>query len=231
MRSALNWMVPASVVFAFSASAATLVPGDSNPNLAGRANGYSCCSGDSVPGQSPVEVTEVEVQDCGVLLFSVFGRVSVDGSVPLGNNGDGDNFFSMTNYGDGISAPTTIRDNALVGVFLDDTSPTGDPTPPQLTFEDAPDFLELYPRLNQIFFIGDGQTTDSKAGPTPGTVQEFRVPNGGTRFFLGTTDGFGWANNGGTFTVNIQHVPSRTPAVAAMRSRPKASSHRMPCMR
>ena len=39
---------------ALAAQAETVMPGSANPNLAGRAPGYECCSGDSVSGQAAV---------------------------------------------------------------------------------------------------------------------------------------------------------------------------------
>ena len=110
-------------------AAATTVPGASDPNLAGRTDGYSCCGGDSAPAHSPPVVSEPEFSQCDVLNFSATGIVSYAGGTPTGNNPDGDSAFSMVTYGDGISAPLSVRANALVGVFLDDGSPTGLPWP------------------------------------------------------------------------------------------------------
>jgi len=60
------------------------------------------------------------------------------------------------------------------------------------------EFELLAPRLHQIFYIGDGLT-----GTNIGQRQEFVVPDGATRLFLGTSDGFGWFNNSGSFEVTI----------------------------
>lgn len=185
-----------------------LVPGSANPNLAGRADGYSCCSGDSSPAQAAVEVVGLTFAPTDVLTFDVSGQVSFGGGPVSGDNPDGDSIFSMTNYGDGISAPLFVKTNALLGVFLGDDSPTGAATPDPLSFESGLAFSWVAPEIGQIFFVGDGLTSDSN-GPSPGTgnSQAFIVPTGATRLFLGTCDGVGWYNNSGTFTVDVVATP------------------------
>ena len=98
-----------------------------------------------------------------------------DGRVPFNTN--------ISSYG-GISG---IRnDNAiafLVGVFLNDSEPTGS-GPSPLDFTNNTSFAELSPQLNQTFFIGDGLT-----GSGVGNIQRFLVPDQATRLFLGFADG------------------------------------------
>jgi hypothetical protein len=90
---------------------------------------------------------------------------------------------NISSYG-GISG---IRnDNAigfLVGVFLNDSEPTGS-GPSALDFTNNTSFAELSPQLNQTFFIGDGLT-----GSGLGNIQRFLVPEQATRLFLGFADG------------------------------------------
>jgi hypothetical protein len=96
--------------------------------------------------------------------------------------------------------------NALVGVFLDDGVPSASPAPPGLDFSDGglgTAFAQLCPGLKQPFFIGDGLT-----GRGGGAPQQFVVPPGATRLFLGTVDGFDWNTNTGAFSVQ---VTSTTP--------------------
>jgi MYXO-CTERM domain-containing protein len=185
------------------------VLGTANPNLAGRAAGYTCCTGDSAPAQAPVEALGLGFVAGDHLQFFVNGRVSFTPSVPPGNNPDGDSSGSMTNYGDGISAPLNVRFNALYGVFLTPASPTGEPTPAQLNFAGGLNFATLAPGVGQIFFIGDGLTSDTNASDFSGARQEFIVPIGATRLFLGTGDGFGWWNNSGSFDVTIAIASAR----------------------
>ncbi|MFN2425674.1 MAG: hypothetical protein ABR587_04410 [Candidatus Binatia bacterium] len=196
------FLMPAGI-----AAADTLVPGSSNPNLAGRAAAYTCCSGDSAPLQSPPLMTDVEFTSCDALNFSASGKVSFSSATPVGNNPDGDATFNMTNFGDGLSGPLSVRANALLGVFLDDDSPTGTPTPARLSFASGLGFSSLSPGIGQIFFIGDGLTSDTKAGLFDGTSQIFVVPPGATRLFFGTGDGSGWYNNKGSFVVETSNMP------------------------
>ena len=45
------------------------------------------------------------------------------------------------------------------------------------------------------------------AAPAPGPPQRVIAPAGATRLFLGTADGFRWADNPGSFTVTVNVVP------------------------
>lgn len=88
----------------------------------------------------------------------------------------------MTNYGDGLSAPTNVRVSALMGVFLGPDDPSGGATPVALSFAGGLDFASLDPGLHQIFFIGDGLTSSSFIPGDPlGARQLFLVPAGATR--------------------------------------------------
>lgn len=197
----------------FAVQAVTAVPGSANPNLAGRADGYACCSGDSVPDQAAV-LASVTFAPGDHLLFAVSGFSDYSGGGG-GNNPDGNQGpVTMTNFGDGISAPSGVRWNALMGVFLGPASPTGSPTPAILAFGNVLDFTSLSPGVGQIFFIGDGLTSDSNDGDFSGAAQHFVVPAGATRLFLGSSDGYGWYNNSGAFSVQISVVPE--PATWAL---------------
>ena len=94
------------------------------------------------------------------------------------------------------------RLSSLIGVFLNDTQPSLSPAPGSLDFSVAGgmDFVSLSPLLKQAFFIGDGSTASA-------TVQQFLIPAGATRLFLGTMDGFEWNNNGGSLSVTITSIP------------------------
>ena len=101
----------------------------------------------------------------------------------------------------GINAPI----NSLVGVFLDNSQPGSTPAPASLDFSPGglgTSFTTLSPALKQVFFIGDGFT-----GNGTGSQQQFVIPAGATRFFLGTDDGFGWYNNVGAFSVTTVLAP------------------------
>src|SRR5437868_503928 len=146
-RILVHATVLATLLHAAIVAAATIVPGATDPNLAGRADGYSCCGGDTAPQVSPVLVAEPDFSVCDVLNFSVTGSVSYLGAATSGNNPDGDSGFSMLQYGDGISAPQQVRVDALVGVFLGDDAPTGQATPEALSFAPGLGFTWLAPAI------------------------------------------------------------------------------------
>jgi hypothetical protein len=191
-------------------AANAVVPGSANLNLAGRAPDYACCFGDALPGQGPTLVSGLTLVAGQVLTFVVSGEVSYYGASASGNNPDG-SFYGGTpaDYGDGITAPSNVnRVDALMGLFLGPTSPTGSTSPAAIDFSGGLNFNSLSPLVGQMFFIGNGKTGDTNAGDFGGTVQQFVVPTGATRLYLGTSDGFGWYNNSGQFLVEI---PSAVP--------------------
>ncbi|MEM4406646.1 MAG: pre-peptidase C-terminal domain-containing protein, partial [Candidatus Methanomethylicaceae archaeon] len=170
---------------------------------------------------------------------SITGLVSAGGN--LMNGADGGDFFSGTTdilsyqgisgiiYGKGdpdfpdyetypelgyIPGKTMF----LVGVFLGPDEPT-EPAPERLDFTDSPygigtDFIDLYPEIGQTFFIGDGLTSE-------GELQQFHVPEGATRLFLGFADAeqFGYpssepgyyGDNAGNLNVNISLNTIQSP--------------------
>ncbi|MBC8120281.1 MAG: hypothetical protein H7Y22_00415 [Gemmatimonadaceae bacterium] len=188
-----------------SAHAVTLVVGgQSDPWLAGMPNGSTASNGDVVPNQSPVLFSFVEQS---VFTFAVTGSVGNAGA-PSGVGPDGGAFtFHATGAENGISnvnAPV----NSLVGVFLTDSRPDLSIAPSTLNFSANLNFETLLPQLQQVFFIGNGSTNG-------GVRQQFVAPDGATRLFLGTMDGFGWFNNVGSFSVelNTVAVPEPSPLV------------------
>jgi hypothetical protein len=191
--------------------AAQLVPGTSNPYLAGMPNGSTCCSGDTAPAQSPVLYTLFPVTPGSILLFSAAGSVDNAGGTPTLTPDGGGVFTTVSN--NGISGATWPI-NALVGVFLDASQPDSSAAPAALDFSGSglgTGFTTLSPALKQAFFIGDGLT-----GTGTGSIQQFVVPAGATRLFLGTSDGVGWFNNTGTFNVTSgQGGPTPTPTIPA----------------
>jgi len=193
-----------AIGIAASAHATTItVPGTSNPWLAGMPNGTPARYGDVAPNQSPVEVAVTPGQ---WLIISATGSTDhCDGggcglAGPEGDAGEGpwSHAEGPENGMSDIIAPI----DGLLGVFLGPGAP--DPTAPSLLdFSTAAstDFATLSPVLQQVFFIGDGLRLD---GVTP---QYFIVPDGATRLFLGTMDGFEWNNNAGSLDVTVNAVP------------------------
>lgn len=125
---------------------------------------------------------------------------------------DGTTGYSVAGSYGGISGITMPGAGALVGVFAPANAPTGVP-PTNLDFTTmGTGFDMLSPALFQTFFIGDG-----RAGDGSGLVQQFNVPAGATRLFLGLSDAPGFAgdpgayfDNFGNFTVSFQII-SVTP--------------------
>lgn len=187
------------------AGAILTVPGTSNLWLAGMPDGSVAGDGqDSAPGQSPVLVP-VSVAGGDVFSFEATGSVlNGDGPLTLGPDGDLFQFFGRVPGAENGIADMYGPLNSLIGVFLDDSQPDGSATPAGLDFSSkglGVNFASLSPLLKQPFFIGDGQTNETRA------VQQFTAPAGATRLYLGTMDGFGWFNNIGEFSVRIVPAP------------------------
>ena len=201
----------------------SVVPGTSNPYLAGMPNGSSCCAGDTAPAQSPVFAAFIATPGIS-LTFTVTGSVDNAGGVPT-LPPDGGSVFT-TSSSNGISGATWPV-TALVGVFLDASQPDTSAAPSNLDFTTT-NFTTLSPQLKQAFFIGDGLT-----GTGSGTVQTFIAPAGATRLFLGTSDGFGWFNNTGSFVVGVGlggAPPTPTPTVPPPTSTPSGPAAAVPTL-
>jgi len=214
--SRFTWVLTACLISilapAASAGVATVVvPGTSDPWLAGMPDGSTASLEDSAPAQSPVEVLGLNYAAGGVLTFSVTGSVNYAGGVPT-DPPDGDTGY-ITPHATGaengmsdVSAPV----DALMGVFLGPAQPSLSPAPSTLDFSTAAsqNYLTLSPLLQQVFFIGDGLTSTN-------VVQQIVIPVGATRFFLGSMDGYGWDNNSGSFTASVTG-PGAVPEPASL---------------
>jgi hypothetical protein len=105
------------------------------------------------------------------------------------------------------------RQMFLAGVFIGDSEPTG-VGPAILNYNSGvdPDAASFSPELQQTFFIGDGRSGLDNPG---GTLQQFIVPVGGTRLYLGFLDSFNnfvgfpyaYTDNSGSLTVDVSSVP------------------------
>jgi hypothetical protein len=195
-----------------SAFAVTVnVEGFRNPYLAGMPEGTVCCAGiggsDTAPAHSPVG--PIAVSPGQIVTFTASGAVSNGtGCTPpcsVDPPDGGDFFTSQTSGQPGTDSSNGIARvnapvNALVGVFLDNSQPNASAAPAGLDFSGPTgrSFPSLSPGLKQPFFIGDGLT-----GTGSGAPQQFVVPAGATRLFLGTVDGVHWSNNPGQFVVDF----------------------------
>lgn len=113
----------------------------------------------------------------------------------------------------GIIHPNTL---ALLGVFLTDAPPEN-PAPDRLDFYDlTSNFTSLSPELGQAFFIGDGWTDGA-------VLQQFNVPAGATRLYLGLADA-GWftgdpgayIDNEGSFDADVYFTAIPAPGSLAL---------------
>jgi hypothetical protein len=203
------------------AAVTVTVPGWSNPWLSGMPSG-TYDGGDSAPAQSPPEVLGLYFVPGSILTFSARGTTNwgeYAGGHWSGPEGCYDDWVFPEHHTAGAGgAANGISDiwanpNALLGVFLGPGLPNTSPAPGTLDFGSyaSRDFLTFSPLLKQVFFIGDGV----KSG---GTQQQFVVPAGATRLFLGIKDGYQWSNNSGSFTVQVNSnaitaVPEPTTVV------------------
>jgi len=201
MQKHVAAMILASVAISINIRATTVVPGTSNPWLAGMTNGATTQGGDVAPDQSPAEVVEVQIIPGNSLSFSASGGVSYDQppAYPLkGPEGvAGEITPNLAGDENGISGCTAPA-NALMGVFIGPDLPSLTPPPAALDFStpESRDYTNIAPELKQVFFIGDGRTSG-------GVRQKVLVPAGASRLFLGIMDSYGWYNNAGAFTVEV----------------------------
>ena len=82
-----------------------VLPGNANPNLAGREPSYSCCSGGSAHDQSPILIRGFDRRAGPVLHRSGTGEVTHRGTASADNNPDGN---------DHVDVPCNHKQAALV---------------------------------------------------------------------------------------------------------------------
>ena len=205
-----------------------IIPGTANPYLAGMPNGTLAQAGDSAPANSPVLVNSFDLE-----AGSWFEIFNATGQVANSHTSDGYTIYNWTAGPEGttnyqpwhqsvdandandpnkrgiefgksnICAPL----DSLVGVFLADDVDLG--ATPATSWFDKPDYRDyptLNPLLQQVFFIGDGLTSELQQ-------QRIYTPPGATRLYLGVMDGYEWNNNEGFFSIDVRtNVPE--PATA-----------------
>ena len=158
-----------------------VVPGTSDPWLAGMPDGSTASGVDSAPAQSPVQVPDLILTPGLVLSITATGIVGQASGYEAGPDGTASYTSHDAGPENGISN-VTARFSSLVGVFLDANQPDGTPAP-------SPALDPSQPGLKQVFRIGSSALVT--------------VPAGATRLFLGPMDSFEWSNNVGSFTVQI----------------------------
>lgn len=180
-----------------------VVPGTSDPWLAGMPDGTTASIVDVAPDQSPVLVLGIPISSGLAYSFTASGGVGNQPSHTLfGPEGNAGHVLAHATGAENGIATLTAPINALIGVFLGPSQPNFGVAPAGLDFssDSSRDYLKLYPLLQQPFFIGDGLTSQ-------GVAQQVIAPNGATRLYLGTMDGYEWSNNVGAFTVTVAVVP------------------------
>jgi hypothetical protein len=129
--------------------------------------------------------------------------------------------------GNGISGITFLgRELFLVGVFLDNNTPSG-PGPANWVYDTnfADNVTQYSPGIAQVFDIGNGLT----GGPNDpqGVIQIYNIPVTATRLFLGFADANGFVGTPGMFddntgsisgNVNLSLAPSPEPGTVLLMS-------------
>lgn len=148
------------------------------------------------PGYHTQAGAEIQVRARGLVNFyggDAEGATPPDGSLTK--------VLSMINAFGGISQYLGPQ-GSLVGVFLDDSIPNGEPPAP-LNFGPVGesegalglDFERLEPVIGQVFFIGDGVTSAGKP-------QVFIAPANATRIFIGLADAADFYGDPSCYTDN-----------------------------
>jgi len=210
-------IVSVSMIFGMNAFSTTLTV-EATADI--YAAGQSTLPATIYPGTFPPSESFASYPNQILTFSSVTGMVGCN--FVITNGPDGTCFpgvnTTVTTYG-GLSGIDVYQANMfLVGVFLDNSPPSG-PGPSVLSYNyGTPGSLDttdtsFSPELDQVFFIGDGLT-----GTGGGQEQIFNVPAGGTRLFLGFADSFDsvpsyYADNVGSLTATfaITAGPSSTP--------------------
>lgn len=195
------------------ATTVTINANQADPYLAGMPPGSTASYNDTAPNNSPPALNVPLVPGSYLTFGNAFGAArhgptqpddgpdgstspskvllhgidSPGGSTPAAENGIG-----------GIRAPL----DAILGVFLGADQPNLTAAPATRDYStSASRDRTVYDDIQakQPFFIGDGLTSG-------GTAQQFKVPDGATRLFIGTMDGHEWGNNMGSFSITV-HTP------------------------
>jgi Flp pilus assembly protein TadG len=178
------------------------VAGAACPWLAGMPTGSTVAAtgGNTTPAiaptNSPTLVSGISMTVGQHLSFrDPTGVTSYSGSGNYGPDGETDWIVHQA-AANGINT-TGAPIQALMGIFLDNTQPSSSAQAASLDFstDDSRNFTTLSPKLKQVFFIGDG-LDDS------GNLQQFVVPTGATRLYIGIMDENGWWwDNVGTLSI------------------------------
>lgn len=204
--------VHGTAVATFTAGTSTTinVSGQADPWLAGMPNGSTANYTnqgwtDTAPANSPSQASGITLTPGKSVQFQFSGAVSYyPGTQPFGPDGNPgwiiDDYYATANGNAehgiaNLKAPLT----SVIGVFLDASQPDSSAAPAMLDFSTtaSQDFASLSPQLKQPFFIGDGLRADGV------TLQNFVVPTGATRLYIGVMDGQQWSDNSGSLSTVV----------------------------
>lgn len=164
-------------------------------------SGHSGTIGISSPGTTPPMISVAGSAGKVVRFTGASGSWTCQSGGGQSGADGGNNCFSSTNVGSYRGISGIIHGSKtmfLVGVFLSDAEPA-DPAPVRLDASNADATATFQPLLAQTFFIGDGSTSG-------GSTQEFTVPAGATRLFLGIADAGAFQGTPGAYEDNSGSV-------------------------
>jgi len=189
----------ALVLNAQNASFSVSVP--SSANIYGAGHNTLPAPGGGGVGVLPSSLTSSAQLGYVILFTNVSGSISLNSSLGVLNNADGNSSAStdITSFG-GISGIRSDASGFLAGVFLGPAEPM-DPAPATLDFGASglgTSFLSLSPQTGQLFFIGDGRT-----GTGSGAIQQFFVPPTATGLYLGFADALNYMGLPGQYQDNV----------------------------
>ena len=195
---------------AYGQSAVQTVTVDSQANVFGAGAGGLKANGG---GKKPVEI-EFQPFKKQVLWFTnVSGKVSCcSGGSTFNGPGGGTNAGGSTDIQSSGGIAGIIDKNRtmfLVGVFVGSPGPAA-PGPTRLDVTYSAGQSDIFPKLDQVFYIGIGTVLGGK------TPQKFHVPQGANRLVLGFADAFSfhgapgaYDDNQGELTVKLRLTPTQ----------------------
>jgi hypothetical protein len=157
-------------------------------------------------GHKPTVVSFEPLNRQTVVFTSVLGNISCCGSGNTfngpggGTNGGGSTDIQSSGGISGIINHT--RTMFLVGVFLGYPGPAA-PGPERRDVTYDPGKPDLYPQLDQTFYIGTGKVLGS------GAYQRFHVPQGANRLVLGFADAFSFHGKPGYYDDNVGQLTTK----------------------
>jgi Flp pilus assembly protein TadG len=172
-------------------------------DLAGPIGGTAA---DGEPYESPVQIDMNLIPGAVITVTSVSGMGGNDWTQGAHYTATGDDNGNFPVYDDAASdgvaehgiADSSMPLNSINAVFLNSNLPDNQTAPGTTDFstQTQRDYTTYSPKVQQVFYVGDGQTSG-------GEQQQVVVPQGATRLFLGTMDGWEWSNNIGGYNATI----------------------------